>query len=261
MASRATSPTAIGAIGPRRGLLVPSFAAAAALAVLIGLGLWQLQRMAWKEALVATLAQRLSAPPVALPQPGDWPHLTAENDEFLRVAVTAEFDNGKEGFVYTGGSTLRDETHGPGYWVFTPARLAGGNAVMVNRGFVPEVKQNPATRPDGQIAGPVNMIGVLRWPEARGLFVPAGDAARNIWFARDSAAIAAAKGIPNAAPFYVEMESPEPSGGLPHAGRLQPNLPNNHFQYALTWLGLAAVLVGVYGVWLFGNWRRPDDRP
>jgi len=69
--------------------------------------------------------------------------------------------------------------------------------------------------------------------------------------------MAAAKGIA-AAPFYVELESPEPPGGLPHAGRLQPNLPNNHFGYALTWLGLAAVLVGVYAAWLFGGWRKRE---
>jgi surfeit locus 1 family protein len=249
--------TAASAVGFRRGIAGPSIAAAVALAILIALGLWQLERKAWKEALVADLTERLAAPPVALAPPKDWPRLTAQDDEFVRVTLTGQFLHDQEGLVYTGGSTLRDDTGGPGYWVFTPARLADGSLIMVNRGFVPEGKRNPATRPDGEIAGPVAMIGVLRWPEAPGLFTPAGDAARNIWFARDSAAIAAAKGI-DAAPFYVELESPEPPGGLPHAGRLKPNLPNNHFQYALTWLGLAAVLVGVYTVWLFGNWRRRD---
>jgi len=239
----------------RHGVLVPSLAAAMALAVLVSLGMWQLDRMAWKESLIATLEQRLAAAPVALPPPAEWPRLTAAQDEFLRVAMTAEFVNASEALVYTGGSTLREATGGPGYWVFTPARLASGAFVMVNRGFVPDGKQDPATRPGGQVAGPINMVGVLRWPEQPGLFTPNGDPARNIWFARDSAAMAAAKGIA-AAPFHVELESPEPSGGLPHAGRLRPNLPNNHFGYALTWLGLAAVLVGVYAVWLFGGWRK-----
>jgi len=249
--------TAASTVGFRRGIAGPSVAATVALAILIALGFWQLERKAWKEALVAHLTERLAAPPVALAPSKDWPRLTAEDDEFVRVTLTAQFLHDKEGLVYTGGSTLRDDTGGPGYWVFTPARLADGSLAMVNRGFVPEGKQNPAARPDGQVAGPVTMVGVLRWPEAPGLFTPAGDAARNIWFARESAAIAAAKGI-DAAPFYIELESPEPPGGLPHAGRLKPNLPNNHFQYALTWLGLAAVLVGVYTVWLFGNWRRRD---
>ncbi len=239
----------------RRGVLIPSVAAAMALAVLISLGVWQLDRKAWKEELIATIAQRLSAPPIPLPAPPAWPRLTAAEHEFLRVAMRAEFLNDQEALVYTSGSTLREESGGPGYWVFTPARLAGGALVMVNRGFVPNGKHDPATRPDGQLAGPIDMVGVLRWPELPGLFTPAGDPVRNIWFSRDSNAIAAAKGI-SVAPFYVELESPSPPGGLPRVGRLQPNLPNNHFGYALTWLGLACVLVGVYGAWLFGNWRK-----
>jgi surfeit locus 1 family protein len=250
--------TAPGGASLRRGVLVPSLAAAVALAVLIGLGLWQVERKAWKEAMIATIAERLSASPVALPPREDWPRLDAEANEFLRVATTAEFDNDKEGLVYTLGSTLREATGGPGYWVFTPARLAGGGNVMVDRGFVPEGRQNPATRADGEIAGPVQLIGVLRWPEAPGLFTPNADDAHNIWFSRDSASIARAKGI-DAPPFYIELESPQPPGGLPRAGRLQPNLPNNHLQYALTWFGLAAVLVGVYTAWLFGGWRRGDE--
>jgi len=229
----------------------------AALAVLIGLGTWQLERKAWKEGLIASLTERLSARPVALPPPAEWPRLAAKEDEFLRVAVTAVLENDKEGLVYTGGSTLRDATGGPGYWVFTPARLADGNHVMVNRGFVPEGRQNPATRQEGQIVGPVDLVGVLRSPELPGIFTPAADPAHNIWFARDPAAIAAAKDV-GAAPFYLEIESPEPPGGFPHAGRLQPNLPNNHLQYAVTWFGLAAVFAGAYLVWLFGGWRKWD---
>jgi surfeit locus 1 family protein len=249
--------TVAGRASLRRGVLVPSIAAAAAFAVLVALGVWQIERKAWKEELIATMAERLSAPPVTLPRPEDWPRLDAEADEFLRVTATAEFENDKEGLVYTGGSTLREPTGGPGYWVFTPARLASGGHVMVNRGFVPEGRQNPSRRAEGEIAGPVDVIGVLRWPEAPGLFTPNADLAHNLWFSRDSAAIAAAKGI-DAAPFYIELEGPEPPGGLPHAGRLQPNLPNNHLQYALTWFGLAAVLTGVYTAWLFGSWRHRD---
>src|SRR6266853_857050 len=244
-----------GAVSLRRGVLVPSLAAAAAFAVLLSLGLWQLDRKAWKEGLIATIEQRLSAPPVVLPAPATWPWLRSAEDEFLRVAVTAEFLNDREALVYTSGSTMREGSGGPGYWVFTPARLAGGALVMVNRGFVPDGRQAPAARPDGQVAGPINMVGVLRWPEPPGVFTPAGDPIRNLWFSRDSNAIAAAKGV-SVAPFYLELESPDPPGGLPRAGRLHPTLPNNHFGYALTWLGLACVLVGVYGTWLFGSWRK-----
>jgi surfeit locus 1 family protein len=247
--------TAGAAVSFRRGVLVPSLAAAAAFAVLVSLGMWQLDRKAWKEGLIAAISQRLSAPPVALPAASAWPGLTAADDEFLRVAMTAEFLHDREAAVYTIGSSMRDGAGSPGYWIFTPARLDDGAVVMVNRGFVPEGKQNPATRPDGQMRGPVNIVGVLRWPESGGLFTPAADPGRNIWFSRDSAAIAAAKGI-RAAPFYVELESPDPPGGLPRTGRLRAVLPNNHFGYALTWLGLAMVLAGAYGAWLFSGWRR-----
>jgi surfeit locus 1 family protein len=238
----------------RGGVLVPSLAAAAALAVLIALGVWQVERKAWKEALIATIAERLAAPPIAVPAPAAWPRLGADADEFLHVSATVEFDNGTEALVYTSGSTLRDDPGGPGYWVFAPARLADG-IVIVNRGFVPQDRQDAASRPDGEIAGPVAVTGVLRWPEPPGLFTPAADPARNLWFSRDSAAIAAAKGVA-AAPFYIELEGPEPPGGLPHPARLKPNLPNNHLQYAITWFGLAAVLIGVYAAWLFSGWRQ-----
>src|SRR5258707_8084596 len=242
-----------GAANLRRGVLLPSIAAASAFAVLLSLGLWQLDRKAWKEGLIATIEQRLSAPPVALPAPATWPWLRAAEEEFLQVAVTAEFLNDREALVYTSGSSLREGSSGPGYWIFTPARLADGALVMVNRGFVPDGKQDPGTRPDGEVAGPINMVGVLRWPELPGLFTPAGDPTRNIWFSRDSNAIAAAKGV-SVAPFYLELERPDPPGGLPRTGRLRPTLPNNHFGYALTWLVLACVLVGVYCTLLLGYW-------
>jgi surfeit locus 1 family protein len=248
--------TVAGDASLRGGVMVPSLAAAVAFAVLVSLGMWQLDRLAWKEGLIASLEQRLSAPPVALPGASAWSSLSAAQDEFLRVAMTAEFLNDREATVYTIGSTLHEDSGGgPGYWIFTPARLGDGAIVMVNRGFVPEGRQNPATRLDGEVTGPVNMVGVLRWPERPGLFTPAGDPGRDIWFSRDSDAMAAAKGV-SAAPFYVELESPSPPGGLPRTGRLHATLPNNHFGYALTWLGLATVLAGVYLAWLFSGWRK-----
>jgi surfeit locus 1 family protein len=93
----------------------------------------------------------------------------------------------------------------------------------------------------------------MRWPEARSYFTPADDPAKNLWFVRDPAAIAAAKGL-SVAPFYIEQESPAAAGG-PLVGRLQPSLPNNHLQYALTWYALALVLAAVFVVWAVGNRR------
>ena len=240
--------------GKRRGLLVPGVAAFCALAVLLWLGTWQVQRKIWKEALIATVTERFAAPPVRLPPPAEWPRLDSSNDEFRRVTFPAAWLNDKEALVYTTGSSLRADAAGPGYWVFTPARVLGG-IVMVNRGFVPEGRQDPATRPDGQMAGPVDIVGVMRWPETPGLFTPPGDPAKNLWFARDPAAMAAAKGIGAVAPFYIEQESPSVPGGLPQVGKLQPSLPNNHLGYALTWYGLALVLVVGFGIWAAGRRR------
>jgi surfeit locus 1 family protein len=240
--------------GKRRGLLVPGVAALCALAVLLWLGTWQVQRKAWKEALIATVTERFAAPPVRLPPPAEWPRLDPSDDEFRRVGFSAEWLNDQEALVYTTGSSLRADAAAPGYWVFTPARVLGG-MVMVNRGFVPEGRQDPATRPEGQTAGPVDIVGVMRWPETPGLFTPAGDPGRNLWFARDPAAMAAAKGLGAVAPFYIEQESPSVPGGLPQVGKLQPSLPNNHLGYALTWYGLALVLVVGFGVWATGRRR------
>ena len=131
----------------------------------------------------------------------------------------AEYLHDREALVYSVGSSLRaGEPTGPGYNVFTPARLLNGAVVMVNRGFVSEARRDPATRADGQIAGTVNVLGVIRWPDPPSMVTPAADPGRNLWFARDPTAIAAAKGL-EAAPFYIEQEFPLPAGGWPLPAR------------------------------------------
>src|SRR5882672_7974715 len=192
----------------RAGLAVPTLFALAALVTFIGLGTWQIQRKAWKEALIDTLERRLSATPVDLPASDRWARLDPADDEFRRVRFSASFVPGAEALVYAGGSALRNDVSGPGYWVFAPARLAAGELVVVNRGFVPEGRQDPATRTAGEITGRTDIVGVLRWPEPPGLFSPKNDVAHNLWFVRDNAAIAKAKGWGAVAPFFVELESP-----------------------------------------------------
>ena len=234
------------------GLLVP---AVLAFAVLVALGTWQLQRKAWKEGLIAVLTERLAAPPSALPAPGAWASLDQARDEYRRVKFTATFDHRKESLVYAAASAFRPDVSGPGYWVFAPARLADGDFVIVNRGFVPEDRKDPAARAAGQIAAPVEIVGVLRWPEPRNWFSPADEPAHNLWFVRDPVAIAHAKGVGPAAPFYVEQELPVPPDGLPQPGKTVVNLPNNHLQYAVTWYGLALVLVVMFVVWTRSSLR------
>jgi surfeit locus 1 family protein len=229
-----------------------------ALAMLIGLGVWQLERKAWKDGLIATLSSRTSAPPGVLPPPMDWDKLDRNSYEFLRVKLSVEFLHEHEVVVFTSGSSLRPDVSGAGYWVFTPARLAGGRVVMVDRGFVPEALKNKDARPEGQVAGVVEIVGALRWPEQRSFFTPADTPARNQWFTRDPQAVAEAKGIGPAAPFYIAQEAPQAPGRAPRVGKLQPSLPNNHLQYALTWFALALALAAVFLAWAIRR-RRPSE--
>ncbi len=226
------------------------------IAILAGLGIWQLDRKAWKENLIATLDVRLSQPPEVLPPRETWPNLTAAQNEYRRVAFPAEFLPGQEALVYSAGSALRPDVKGPGYWVFAPARLAGGSIVLVNRGFVPPDKKDPSARRQGFPTGNVDIVGALRWPEQRGLFSATDDVANGIWFTRDPRGMADARGWQNVAPFYVDQESPVPPGGWPKPGKLDVHLRNAHLQYALTWFALALGLAGVYGTWLVRRLRQ-----
>jgi cytochrome oxidase assembly protein ShyY1 len=238
-----------------RGVLGPAIAALIVFAGLVGLGNWQLDRKVWKEGLIATLGQRLAAAPVELPARERWPGLDPAADEFRRVQFRAEVVPGEEALVFTSGSAFRPDISGSGYWAFAPARLADGGVVVVDRGFVPEGRQDKATRTAGEVAAAVAMVGVMRWPEQPGWFMPQADPAHNLWFLRDSTAIARAKNWGEVAPFFIELESPVPPGGLPFPGPLRVELPNDHLQYAMTWFGLAAVLAVCFAFWLRSRWR------
>jgi cytochrome oxidase assembly protein ShyY1 len=233
--------------GVRRGLLLPAAFAALGLAVLIGLGIWQLERKAWKEALIAAMAERRVAEPAALPPPSDWAALTQANAEFRRVRLRVT-PAGNDALVYTSGSALRDDVKTPGYFVFTPARLADGGSIVINRGYVPGKSY-------ARLDGAQEIVGSLRWPEPPSWFVTDRDSS-GIWYVRDPVAMARAQGWGEVAPFYVEQEAPLPPGGLPHPAALNVRLRNDHLQYALTWFSLAAVLVVMFVIWAV---RRGDD--
>ena len=238
----------------RKGLWGPAVATLTAFAVLIGLGTWQLERKAWKEDLIEAIGRKLAATPVDLPPPTAWPHLDRAEWEFRRVRLAGEFQNDADALVYTSGSTLRTQTSGAGYWVFTPMRTCD-TVLPVNRGFVPLDRKDASTRVAGRVSGSLDIVGVLRWPDARSWFTPKDDPAKSTWFVRDPSVMAAEKSWGPVPPFYVEQEAPVPPGRLPVPGKLEPNLPNNHLQYAITWFGLAAVLAGVFAVFARGRYR------
>lgn len=239
-------------------LVGPSIVAFSVFIVLIGLGVWQLERKAWKEALIASLDERLTAAPVALPPRSQWAALNQADDEFRRVRLRAEFLSAREGRVYSGGSGLREDIKGPGYFAFAPARLAEGGIVVVDRGFVVNARPDAALAPIGLTAGAIDLVGVLRWPEAAGWFVNTYSAGDDLWFVRDHVAMAARYGWGEVAPFYIDQEAPEPTGGVPRPAPLRVNLRNEHLQYALTWFGLATVLAIAFGFWMSGGRQRSE---
>jgi cytochrome oxidase assembly protein ShyY1 len=220
----------------RGGLLVPGVAVIAALAVLLALGTWQLQRKGWKEALIGTLDRRLNDAPIALPPPYEWGGMTPDNSEFTPVRLHVEFPQAGDALVYTSGSSIRSDVKGAGYFVFSVAKLPGGRRIVVNRGFAPDRTYPPAP-------GPQDIVGYVRWPEKPSWFVADHDAAGVVWTVRDPQAMARFKDWGEVAPFYIDQEAPEPPGGIPHPAKLEVHLRDDHLQYAITWYGLAAALV------------------
>jgi cytochrome oxidase assembly protein ShyY1 len=233
-----------------RSVVIASIATAIGLLILTSLGIWQLDRLAWKEALIATLNERLTAAPVDLPPAREWPKLTAEEAEFRRVKLQVMFSDAPRAEFYAGAPALRGDIKGPGYFVFAPGRLPGGETIVVNTGWVPPDRQYPWT------GGAREISGYLRWPEQPGLFVSDHDAAGAVWFVRDQRAMAGVRGWGDVAPFYIDMEGPVPGAGLPRPGPLTVNLRNNHLGYAWTWFGLAGTLAGVFVFWLYYGRRK-----
>ena len=167
------------------------------------------------------------------------------------MKLSAEYFQDKDALVWAVGSALRDDVKGPGVFVFTPARTPQGEVILVNRGFVADQKPTGDTKRPPPVEGPAEITGILRWPEPKGWELTASyDKGAQLWFVRDPQAMAQEYGWQRVAPFYIERESQQPSDGLPPPGPLKPNVPNNHLQYAVTWYGLAAVLLGVFGFWL-----------
>jgi len=237
------------------GVVVTTLVVLICVGILSSLGVWQLHRKVWKENLIAAMTTRLDAPPEPLPPPVQWEKLAQTDDEFRRVTFAARFVSGQQVFVYTPGSALRTDIKGPGYFVFAPARLSDGSVIVVDRGFVPAERKDALASTGSTVNEPIQVVGVLRWPEERSVFTPASDSKSNIWFLRDPNGMSEQNRWGATAPFYVDQEAPVPPGGLPKPGKLEVRLRDDHLQYAITWFGLAAGLLGVYGWWLFGRMR------
>jgi len=228
---------------PRRRLpVLTGILVLIALAILISLGTWQVERLHWKEGLLADIAERQAASPVPL---ADIEAMAAAGGdiEYRKVIASGRYVNNKERHFF---ATWRGQT---GYYIYTPLELADGRSLFVNRGFVPYDNKEPEMRMQGQLTDQQTVTGLARAKLSGkpSWVVPDNDIAKNIFYWKDLDVMASSVGLDKAGviPFFVDADSTPNPAGLPIGGVTQVDLPNDHLQYAFTWYGLAAVLVVV----------------
>ena len=217
---------------------------------LVSLGVWQLQRLTWKENLIAQLEARQAGAPISLGRALEL-HRAGEDVRYLKVRCQGEFLHDQERYYYAPDVKL-----GPGYDVFTPLKLADkAGLIIANRGFVPEPLKAPPERSAGQVRGVQEVVGLIRLPGQKGYFTPENNTQTNLWFWRDFDAMAASLDEAETGPklgLFIDVESAG-HGGWPRGGTRKIELSNRHFGYAITWFGLAATLLGIYGTFMWGR--------
>jgi len=236
----------------RAGLLWPTILAGLALATLLTLGAWQWQRRAEKLALIERITARADGPALPLAAVRVAFTKTGGDIEYTRTTATGRFLHEKERYLYAPA------TAGGGWHVLTPMTLTDGSRLWINRGFVPDAFRDPGTRADGQVPGEIKATGLARLDQQVSMFTPPGDPVRNVWHRRavadfDRSAFPGDAGP--VVPFVLEADATPNPGGWPKGGVTRMQLPNRHFEYALTWWGLALTLLGVYAAFAWGRLR------
>ena len=219
--------------------LWPTAATLLGLIVLLGLGTWQLDRLAWKRDLIALRQTQLAAPSEPLPGSAeDW-----RSWDFRPVVVRGEFRHDLEQLF--GVAAIDGQV---GHDVLTPLVRSDGTAVLVDRGWVPADRAHPAARRPGQLEALVEITGIARYrgDDRPGWFRPDNQPEQSLWYWYDLSALEDALGL-ELLPVVVEADATPNPGGLPIGGQTRTELSNNHLQYAITWYGLAA---GLFVVWI-----------
>ncbi|PYE85112.1 SURF1 family protein [Pseudoroseicyclus aestuarii] len=215
--------------------LAPLVGAGLFCALFVALGVWQLQRLAWKTDLIDRVEARLAAAPVAAPGPQDWSGLSEEADEYRRIEVSG---------TYAGQSlpVLAVTVLGRGYWVMTPLETADGWSLLVNRGFVADDRAAEGL-PEAP-SGEVTVEGLLRLSQPGGAFLRSNAPEEGRWYSRDTGAMAEVQGLNEVAPYFLDMEGPAEAGAeAPVPGLTVVDFRNTHLTYALTWFVLAILSV------------------
>lgn len=224
---------------PRRFSAVLAGAVTVCVLIMASLGVWQLQRMAWKQSLLTRIDNLKAAP--AEPLEVVLRRLPDQIDiDYVRAQVVCPTLERLPTVRLYG---LKDGVSGYRLIAACPVDAAPYRTILVDRGFIPrEVVDTPTTPQD--LGRPI--VGVLRKGDPGSIFTPKNNAERNDWYRRDPAAMAAALNAPDPAPIFLMLEKPAPHGPGPQPAALPTDIPNRHFEYALTWFGLALALIGVY---------------
>lgn len=214
-----------------RRMILPLLFGLVGAAILIGLGTWQVQRLHWKEGLIASAEAKIAMPAVALPTQPD-----PVADRYLSVTVQGRF-LGPEAHVLTS-----IQGQGPGFLVIATYQTDDGRRILVDRGFVPETAKT-APRPPREVA----VTGNLNWPDDVNSATPPPDEGRGIWFGRDVTAMASALGTE---PLMLIARSD--TGDGVQAQPVSATFRNDHLGYAITWFSLALAWLGMTAAYL---WR------
>lgn len=238
------------AAGGRLGLIIFSICTLISLVILVSLGTWQLQRLQWKEGLIAEIAQKQSAPAISMMKALEL-FEAGKPVDLTKVTLTGQYEHGRELHMYS----LREGRQG--WRIITPMVMADNRMVLIDRGFVPEELKSPENRSTGLPTGDVTVTGnVRRHDEEKGAFTPDNEPDANKWFWYDRTNMMARAGdkmnLPSV-PFFVQLSEADHQGEWPQAVPVSVRLSNSHFGYAMTWFALAAALLGVYGFYIFGR--------
>jgi len=247
----------------RRHLLVLLFGAVA-LGILLSLGTWQVQRLAWKEQLIANVETRRTQAAIAAPSPDGWDGLSVAELEYQNATLTGRFDHSNERHLFFPLSNPQGPLGGAGVMVFTPFQTQEGWWILINRGFVPIDWRDPSKRSDGQTSGEISLSGLIRGYENRSWLNPEPSQSDGLYYIRDRKDFLAGLEAPDRsfAPYYLDaVAASTPKGGVPQAGETRISFTNNHLQYAATWYGLAAALAAVVIAFLWGQRAKSSLAP
>ncbi len=231
----------------KNSLLLAGFFTVLGLGILLKLGFWQLDRLAWKTELLAKIDANMAAASLTLPENIGAVQLPETMDngnwEYHQVCITGEFLHNQELFLFS-----TNLAGSGGYHVYTPFIRENATTVFINRGWVPNEKVNSATRPQGQLSGIQQVCGIFRGEGQTGAFTPENDVIANVWYTRNSSQMAEAAGLETPFPVFIDADFTPNPGGFPVGGQTKVDLPNNHLGYAITWFGLMVALLGVFTV-------------